>query len=151
MKYITDNETAESTVQTTSNTRDGKGAFKALMKLYEGFGSHGVDITKADLILQNPYYHGEKIYTCGGRSLKNSLLGRLVYLTSMRNEWCFQMNKDYGQTKSSIDVELSKVPVLYQYNQALQCFKSKMNKEFPPMLINFPSGYRRVNSYQSSH
>lgn len=157
MKYITDNETAESTVQATSNIRDGRSAFKALMKLYEGIGLHGVDITKADLILQNLYYHGEKKPHMWWTEFEKQLTWafgvfdkhekRVVFSNEQRLRTLLKKVKaDFlEQTKSSIDVELSKVPVIYQYNQALQCFRNKVNKEFPPMLINSHSGYRRVN------
>ena len=38
--------------------------------------------------------------------------------------------------KASIDVELSKVPIVYTFEQALQCFRDKVTEKFPSSLIN---------------
>ena len=60
MKYITGNENTEATIQFLLDTRDGRKAFKMLSDLYEGVRVNGVDISRADNIIRNLYYTGEK-------------------------------------------------------------------------------------------
>ena len=60
MKYIAGNSNAEAAIQALQDTRCGRAAFLALSELYEGVGVNAIDITKADSILSNLFYHGEK-------------------------------------------------------------------------------------------
>ena len=76
MKFITDIEMAEATVQAIPNTRDGRSAFKALTKLYEGFGLHGIYISRVDRIIHNLFYHsGKKPHMWWTEFEKNTCLG----------------------------------------------------------------------------
>ena len=122
---------------------------------YEGVGIHGTDITRAERILNSLFYNGEKkpymwwtefekqlTWTFGAYDLYE---GRKVYSDVMRLRTLLgKVNVDFlASQKASIDVELSKVPVIYTYSQALQCFREAVNKKFPPNLMQHNSSYRR--------
>lgn len=155
MKYITGNENAEATVQALQNKRCGRVAFKALRDHYEGVGVYGADITRAERILNNLHYNGEKkpymwwtefekqlTWAFGAYDSKED---RVVYSDVMRLRMLLRkVQADFlSSQKASIDVELSKVPMTYTYSQALQCFREAVTKKFPPTLLNESSTYRR--------
>ena len=155
MKYITGNENAESTVQALQDKRCGRIAFKALRDHYEGVGVYGTDITRAERILINLHYNGEKKPYMWWTEFEKQLTwafgaydskeGRIVYSDVMRLRMLLRkVQADFlSSQKASIDVELSKVPMTYTYSQALQCFREAVTKKFPPTLLNESSTYRR--------
>ena len=155
MKYITGNENAESTVQALQEKRCGRIAFKALRDHYEGVGIYGTDITRAERILTTLHYNGEKKPYMWWTEFEKQLTwafgaydskeGRVVYSDVMRLRMLLRkVQADFlNSQKSSIDVELSKVPMTYTYSQALQCFREAVTKKFPPTLLNDSSTYRR--------
>ena len=156
MKYIAGNENSEVTIQSIQDTRNGRKAVNMLSDLYEAVGVNGVDISRADNNIRNLYYTGEKkphIRWAEFEKQLNWAFGahdkrekREVY--SNEHRLCILLNKvkaDFlEQTKSSINVDLSKIPIIYTYLQALSCLRDKVNEKYPPHLTSNNIGYPRA-------
>ena len=154
MKLITGNENSEATILSIQDTREKRKAFKMLRDIYEGVGVNGLNISRADNIIRNLYYTGEKkphmwweefekqlIWAFGAHGKREK---REVY--SNKHRLCILLSKIKAefleQTKSSINVELLKIPIIYTYLQVLSCFRDKVNEKFPPRLTSNNIGYR---------
>ena len=60
VNFIAGNEVAESKIRPNLAEHDGRTDFSNLRDHYEGVGVYAHDITKADHILANIFYSGEK-------------------------------------------------------------------------------------------
>ena len=72
IKFTLDNPVAESNMVQNSQKNDGRLDCIALKNHYEGVGVHAIEIVKADKIIQDLFYSGEKTHTCDGTNLKDN-------------------------------------------------------------------------------
>lgn len=164
VKFVTNNDTAESKIAMHSTNRDGRTAFLALRDHYEGVGVHALDITKADRYLDTLFYSGERrphmwwghfelllneIFT-----IYNKREGRIVHSEEMKLRiLCRKVTADFLQVaKSAIQLQLAKVPITISYDDALTTFRNAVNAKFPPELAaaNSRNRSRRINELSRS-
>ena len=60
VNFVSGNDTAAATIQGLLRPNDGREAFKRLVEHYKGVGIHAIDIRKADEVIKNLFYAGEK-------------------------------------------------------------------------------------------
>ena len=116
----------------------------ALKEHYEGVGINAVDITEAQRVIDSLFYSGEKKphmwWTEFEHQLDNAFLvfekreGRTVYSDSMKLCILYNMVQAefLSQTKTTIIIELVRVPVTFTYAQAKTAFCNQVNLKFPP-------------------
>ena len=161
VKFINGNPVAEVKLLPFQDDKNGRLDFQALKDHYEGVGINAIDILKADKIIKNLYYMGEKKPHMWWDEFEKQLTfafttydkkeQRNVYSEEMRlRTLCEKVNADFLQmTKSTVMLELSRVPINMTYNQALSIFCNVVNSKFPPELSQTTNRSRRVNESRS--
>ena len=162
IKFILVNPVTEAKMVHNDQKNNRRLDFIALKYHYEGVGDHSVDIVKADKILQDLFYSGEKnphlqwdeferqfmyaFYT-DERHDKSSVHSENQKLCMLNRK----INADILQaTKSSINLELAITPVNLYYDDALDTFINQVNQKYPPELSKYNNRRpRRVNEVDS--
>ena len=146
VKFISDNDTAESKIQPIMAENNGRRDFITLQEHYEGVGVNAIDVTRADRILETLFYSGEKRpnmwWGLFERTLNEAFViynrkeGREVHSEHMKLRiLCKKINADFlGTAKATVQLELAKVPLTISYNEALTSFRNQVNLKFPPEL-----------------
>ena len=165
VKFISDNDIAESKIQGLSQYNDGRRDFLALKDHYEGVGVNALDVTRADRVLDTLFYSGEKRpHMWWGefeRVLNEAFTiydrreGRQVHSEHMKLRiLCRKVTADFLQSaRSTIQLELAKDPITITYQEALTSFRNQVNLKFPPEMsaANNRSRIRRVQEFNSRH
>ena len=111
---------------------------------YEGRGLYTNDMLKAEKDLRSLQYTGEKhphMWWTEFESRLNTAFAtfvriekRTVHSDNMKLRILLdKISCDFlNPTKASINVELSRIPMTYTYDQALMAFRTEVNKKFPP-------------------
>jgi hypothetical protein len=165
VKFISENDTAESKVQMNANQNNGRIDFLALQEHYEGVGVNALDVTRADRLLETLFYSGEKkphMWWGQFERLLNEAFtiydrkeGRIVHSEHMKLRiLCKKVTADFLNTaRSAIQLELAKDPITITYKSALTSFRNQVNLKFPPELSasNNRNRMRRINETNSQH
>ena len=144
VNLIAGNDEAESAIKALESERNGRKDWIALKQHYEGRGVFTNDVMQAEKDIKNLYYNGEKrptmYWLLFEQRLNNAYHilvkkeGREVYsdtmklrnlLDKVRVEWLIPI-------KSVIEVELTRHPITYTYDQAMLAFRTEVNRRFPP-------------------
>lgn len=146
VNFISGNPQAETKIQPFAAAADGRRDYIALRDHYEEVGIFALDITRADQILERLFYSGEKRPTMWWDEFERQLTfaftaydraeGRRVHSDPMKLRILVSKVKAsfLGDTKASINTELSKIPMTMTYEVALASFRNTVNREFPPQL-----------------
>ena len=160
-KFISGNHIAEVKVMSITTPNDGRLAYKASKDHYEGVGVHARDIVKADKILQSLHYSGEKKPHMWWDEFEKQLTfafttydrfeGRQVHSKEIKlRSLCRKVNADFLQvSKSTIEIELTRIPLMMTYNQALSIFRNVVNSKYPPDVGSSNTRVRRINAQSS--
>jgi hypothetical protein len=156
--FIAGNETAEAKILVHANLNNGRLDFFSLKEHYEGVGANSKELLLADKILETLFYSGEKKPHMWWEEFEKQLTkaftiyekyeGRDVYsdLHKLRI-LSRKVNADFLQAiKTSINLELTRMPVTITYDQALTNFRNEVNLKFPPQLGNDNRRTRRINA-----
>ena len=157
VKFISGNPTAEAKLLPHKSERNGRLDFKALIEHYEGVGIHAKNVTEADKTIDSLFYNGERKPHMWWEEFEKRLStafvifdkkeNRQVYSDEMRLRiLCRKVTADFLQnTRTFIEIELSKLPVTMTYNQALANFRNEVNRKFPPNMAQANRNTRRVS------
>ena len=163
VKFISDNDVAESKIQSLATFNDGRRDFIALRDHYEGIGVNALDVTRADRTLDTLFYSGEKrphMWWGEFERLLNEAFtiydrreGRTVHSEHMRLRiLCRKVTADFLQNaRASIQLELAKDPITITYNEALTSFRNQVNLKYPPELsaTSNRNRVRRINEFNT--
>jgi hypothetical protein len=140
---VTGNNTAEAKIQGLMRLKDGREAFKRLVKHCEGVGIHAIDIQEVDEVIKTLFYGGEKPSHMWWSEFKKRLTrafnahlkreGRIVHSYSMK-KWMFldKIKADFlTPTKAQLEIKLSRVPTTITHDQALALFRNMVNQKHP--------------------
>ena len=155
VKFLKNNPTAESKIQTHLAANNGRLDFQALVEHFEGSGIHSVDIVREDKILKTLDYLGEKRPQMWWTQFEIELNfaftayqkkeNRVVHLEDMKLRILLgKIKADFlSNAKASINVALAAVPMTMTYTQAITTFRQMVHSKYPPDIIpNRPS--RRI-------
>ena len=162
IKFTSGNTVAESKMAQNSQNNDGRLDIIALKNHHEGLGVHAIDIVKADDIIQDLFYSGDKkphmwwdefkrqltdAFNTYDRHEKRSIHSDNQKLLTLNRK----INAEFLQaTKSSINIELVRIPVNLSYDDALAAFRNQVNQKYPPELSTSNNRRpRRVNEVGS--
>lgn len=160
-KFISGNPTAKVKVQAIAEAGNGRLAYQALKEHYEGVGVHAREIVRADKVLQSLHYSGEKKPHMWWDEFEKQLTfafttydrieGRQVHSEEMKLRYlCRKVNADFFQVPiSTIELELSRQPMVMTYNQALSIFRNAMDSKHPPEVSSNNNRTRRINAQSS--
>ena len=161
--FISGNSVAEAKIIAHGATNDGREDFMSLKNHFEGVGINALEITKAEQIINNLFYSGEKKPHMWWAEFEKELSQafaicqrvehRQVHSNSMK--LCILMSKIQAdfleQTKAALNVEMSKVPMNLTYEDALSKFRNAVNMKHPPGLNNNNARVRRINETTQGH
>ena len=146
VKFISGNDTTESKIQSHTLTNNGREDYIALKTHFEGVGINLVDILKADEMLEKMSYTGEKQLHMWWDDFEKQLNfvfiayakseGRDIYSEGMKLRILTKkVNADFlSHTKASIMTQLTAIPMIMTYIQALATFRQLVNRKNPPGL-----------------
>ena len=150
--------------------RNGRQSFQALKNHYEGVGANATAIVSAEDDITNLFYSGEKKPHMWWEEFETKLTvafatidkdqGRQVYsdIAKLR-----MLNKKVKadfleQVKTTIEIELAKVPIAMTYEIALASYRNAVNRKHPPsnkvkktVRINETTSYSRGNQQGRGH
>ena len=154
--FMSGNQVAESKLLAHADEHNGRLDYIALKEHYEGVGINAVEILKADKVIATLHYNGEKKPHMWWDEFERQLTKafamydrkerREVYSDEMKlRTLCTKGQADFLQaTRTSIMIDLSRVPVTMTYAQALSNFRNEVNRKFPPGMSN-NRNTRRLN------
>ena len=165
-RFITGNDMAESKIQSHDDQGNGRRDFIALREHYEGVGFHAKEITRAEHVIKNFHYNGERrdrnmTWDKFEKDLNHAFAvvdrneGHEVYSDTRKLRLLLDKVRSCDflrDTISSINVSLAAVPMTMTYNQAITAFRNVVNAKFPPG--SNTNNYRRVqqnNRRNSTH
>ena len=160
--FINGNETAEAKILGHADLNNGRLDFIALRDHYEGVGANSRDLITADKILDTLFYTGEKQPHMWWEEFETQLTkaftiyeryeGRAVYSDLHKLRMLIRkVNADFlAQTKTSINIELTREPVTMTFDRALTTFRNEVNLKFPPQVGN-ARRTRRINEMDSNY
>ena len=124
-------------------------------EIYEGTGANAKDITKADRTIREMHYTGEKKPYMWWDEFEKQLQwafsaydkreGRVVYSEEMKLRVLDNKIKaDFlTATKSSLKVEMNKVPMTLTFDMALKSYRDIVNEMNPVSLVHQNRSQRR--------
>jgi hypothetical protein len=158
VNFIAGNDTAEAKILSFAAEHNGRKDFIALKEHYEGVGINAIDIVHADKVIETLFYSGEKKPHMWWDEFEKQLTmsfavydkkeQRQVYSDDMKLRiLCRKINADFLQSiRTSISIELTRIPVTMTYNQALTTFRNEVNRKFPPQsTAHAGTRTRRIN------
>ena len=144
VKFTSGNAIAEAKLLAHADANNGRLDFTALKDHYEGVGVHAVNVVKADKVLNDLFYSGEKPPHMWWDEFERQLTDafntydrlerRAVHSDAMKLRILNRkILADFLQTtKASINLELARVPITMTYENALSAFRNQVNQKFPP-------------------
>ena len=153
-KHIAGNTEAKAKIQRHEQVWNGRLDIRALRAHYEGVGANSLDIRKADKILQELHYTGEKKPHMWWAEFEKQLTsafhyyqkheGRKVYSNAMKIQILLRkVNADFLMAhKAVIERETGEVNHAVTYESVLTTFRNAVNAKFPPQLT--PQRARRM-------
>ena len=157
INFMSNNPTAEVKMLPHAAENNGRLDYRALVEHYEGIGVLGVNVLKAEETLKSLFYIGEKKPAMWWDEFEKQLSHaftivhkeqrREVYSNEMKLRILLQkVNADFLQSvKAAMSIELTRVPLLMTYEQALTTFRNEVNRKHPPNMSTNNSRSRRVN------
>jgi hypothetical protein len=141
--FITENPTAENKLLPYTATANGRIDFQTLRDHYEGVGANARATLKAEDDISNMFYAGEKKPHMWWEEFETRLTvafatvdkaeGRVVHsdISKLR-----MLNKkikaDFLEpVKTSIEIELARIPVTMTYTTALTSYRNAVQRKFP--------------------
>ena len=137
--------------------------FIALQEHYEGVGVNSVEIITADKVLDSLFYAGEKKPHMWWEEFEKQLTksfavydkkeDRAVYSDEMKLRTLLKkINVDFLKTaKATINLELSRIPMIMTYTHALAMFRNEVNSKFPPNLSSNNQRSCRINKVTTGY
>ena len=156
VNFTAGNVTAETKILPNANDKNGRIDFINLVNHYEGVGVNSINIVQADITLSTLYYSGEKKPHMWWEEFETRLTkaflaydkkeGRVVYSNEMKLRCLLgKIDADFLQIhKSSVSLEMAKVPLTMTYELALKTFRDEVTRKFPPEVGSGPNRVRRV-------
>lgn len=144
LSYISECVDAEAIVQSVTDQNDGRGMFRALHQHYAGSGIYANETRRAEEIIKNLFYSGEKPPHMYWDKFKRELLWayatidkverRVVYSNEQKLRQLTQKLKaDFlAPQLSSIVIELAKVPMIYTFDNAISAVTMTVQARHPP-------------------
>ena len=163
ISFITGNRTAESKVLPHANDNNGRLDYLALKAHYEGVGVNAVEILKAEKVLADLFYSGERKPHMWWEEFERQLTRsfaicdrteqREVYSENQKLRLlCKKVNADFlNPTRTSIQIELTKTPMTMTYVLALANFRNEVNRKYPPEMAGRTGRSRRSINAASSN
>ena len=158
MHFIAGNSVAEAKIVAHGATSSGRRDFIALKSHFEGVGINALEITKAEQIINNLFYSGEKKPHMWWSEFEKELSrafaicqrveNRVVHSNSMKLRILIsKIQADFlEQTKAALNIEMSKLPMTLTYEDALSAFRNAVNMKHPPSLSSTNNNrVRRIN------
>ena len=157
INFMSNNPTAEVKMLPHADENDGRLDYLALTQHYEGVGVLGVNVLKAEETLKSLFYSGEKKPAMWWDEFEKQLTHsftiihkdqkREVYSNEMKLRVLLQkVNADFLQSvKAAMSIELTRIPLMMTYEQALMTFRNEVNRKHPPGMTSNNSRPRRVN------
>ena len=162
VNLIAGNQQAESVIKVHENERNGRLDHKALKTHFEGTGIYANDISKAEQDLKTLFYGGEKPPHMWWVEFERRLTGafqvyvkregRIVHSDEMKLRTLIEKVKCDWLTpvKAGISIELTKIPVTYTYDQALNAFRTEVHKKHPPTMNTQQRSRRHIQETSQS-
>ena len=156
VNFTAGNVTAETKLLPNAEEQNGRVDFINLLHHYEGVGVNSINIIAADITLSSLYYSGEKKPHMWWNEFETRLTKaflaydkkeqRVVYSNEMKLRTLLgKIDADFLQiTKSTLNLELNRIPITMTYATALKTFRDEVNRKFPPDLSSGPNRVRRV-------
>jgi len=153
VNLIAGNTMAEAKIQAITDQQNGRLDFVALRNHYEGVGVHARDVQHAENDLAKLFYAGERKPNMWWDEFEKRLTRAFVVIDKKENRTVYSndmklrklMEKIHADflsgIKSSINVELAKIPMTMTYETALNAFRNAVTQKFPPEL----GGKQRVS------
>ena len=157
VKFIAENTVAEAKIQPHIQATDGRIDFLALKDHYEVIGVLAIDVVQANKTLEDLIYSGKKKphmwWDKFERLLQEAFQvydrheGRQVHSNAMKLRLLVKkIDADFlAQAKASVNLELSKVPIVLTYEEALATFRNQVSQKFPPNITPQPGRRRTIN------
>ena len=154
--FITENPAAENKILPFATRSDGRVDFIALKEHYEGVGANAKAIVKAEDDITNMFYSGEKKPHMWWEEFETRLslafatldkeAGRIVHSDVSKLRLLNRKVKaDFLEpVRTSIELELARVPMTMTYNTALATYRNAVNRKFPDD-DSAPKRTRRIN------
>ena len=155
--FISGNTVAESKIQQYEDRNDGRLDFIALKEHYQGVGAMSFDVTQAETDLQNLFYLGEKPPIMWWDEFERRLTRAFVIIDKKEKRQVYsdemklrilmkKVRADFlGNAKTSVQLKLIEVPVVFTYENAIQLFRNVVNTIYPKKPNSRPNT-RRVMS-----
>lgn len=159
INFTSGNDTAEIKMLPNAACKNGRLDYRALQEHYEGTGVNAINIIKAEDVLKNLFYAGEKKPAMWWDEFEKRLTHaftiihkkekRSVYSNEMKLRVLItKINADFLQNvKAAMSIELTRTPLMMTYEQALMTFRNEVNRKHPPEISNSRS--RRINEVSS--
>ena len=140
VKFIEGKATAETKILVHNNARNGRLDFTSLKEHYEGVGIHARNVAEADKTIYTLFYNGErKPHMLWGKFEKRLTTAFVVFDKEDKREvysdemklriLCRKVTADFLQnTRTFIEIGLSKIPVSMTYTQSLSNFRNEVNR-----------------------
>ena len=157
INFMSNNQTAVVKMLPHAAENDGRLDYHALVEHYEGIGVLGVNVLKTEETLKSLFYSGKKKPAMWWDEFETQLSHaftiihkdqkREVYSNEMRLCILLQkVNADFLQSvKAAMSIEITRVPLIMTYEQALMTFCNEVNRKHSPSMSNNNSRSRRVN------
>ena len=157
INFMSNNPTAEVKMLPHVTANDGRMDYHALTEHYEGVGVLGINVLKAEETLKSLFYSGEKKPSMWWDEFEKQLSHsftiihkeqkREVYSNEMKLRILIQkVNADFLQSvKAAMSIELTRMPLMMTYEQALMTFRNEVNRKHPPGMSSNVSRPRRIN------
>ena len=161
VSFIAGNSTAEAKILGNERMNNGRLDYMSLKNHYEGTGVNAIDIVKADKVLDTLYYAGEKKPHMWWEEFEKQLTlafnaydkkeRRQVHSNEMKLRiLCRKVTVDFLQhTRASINIELTREPMVMTYEQALATFRNEVNRKFSPEMGNATHARRNINEVRN--
>ena len=155
--FVSGNPIAEAKIVAHGEVNCGRSDWFALANHFQGVGVHAFEITRAESVLNNLFYSGEKQPHMWWAEFEKELSrafaiyqrveGRAVHSNVMKLRILMHKVKaDFlQQPKAALNVELARVPLTLTYENALATFRNAVNQKHPPTVGTTNNRTRRVN------
>ena len=159
-KYIAGNADAEAKIQRHDQNLNGRKDIQALRAHYEGVGANSLDIRRADKILHELHYGGERRPHMWWAEFEKQLTSafhyyhkheeREVYSNAMKIRILLRkVHADFLIAhKAAIEKDIGEPNNTVTYESALTTFRNAVNAKFPPQLT--PQRARRIQEAASA-
>ena len=138
------NSVAESKITSHGGNQNGRDDFIALKEHYEGVGINSVEVNKAENIIANLFYSGEKkphMWWAEFEKVLNRSFAivqkaenRAVHSNNMKLRILMgKVQADFlQQTKAALNIDMARIPMTLTYETAMTTFRNVVNNKYPP-------------------